>query len=276
MLPMRKMIPCINQATVLPTDTLEFIAEAKEVGFRLVELDMARLEGAVQRDGLPKLKETIKSREMRIISLNAIENYPILTRDDMVESLARCERIFKLSRELECDIVVVNPNEFESGNDAEVQEAFDSFIMRAAEIASTFEVRLGYEFVAYENRIVNTLAGSLRGLSRWGSDIGLVLDVFHLFRTGEKITQIPDRLMNRVWIFHVNDAPQMPLSDLRDSDRVFPGEGIVNVKEALEELGARGFAGPVSLELFNAGYWKQPTQVVLKRSWESLGSLLGP
>jgi 2-keto-myo-inositol isomerase len=275
MLVMGKMMPCINQATVLPTDTLEFIVKAKEVGFRLVELDIAKLEDAVQRYGLPKLKETIKGREMKIISLNAIENYPILARNDMMESLARCERIFKLSRDLECQIVVVNPNEFESGNGSEMQEAFDSLITRAAEIASKFSVRLGYEFVAYENRIINTLAESLNGLSRWSSDIGLVLDVFHLFRTGESITQIPDRLMNRVWIFHVNDAPQMPLSALKDSDRVFPGEGVVNVKEALAELESKGFAGPVSLELFNANYWKRPTTVILKRSWDNLESLLG-
>lgn len=268
------MIPCINQATVLPADTLEFIAGAKEVGFTLVEFDIAKLEEAVQRHGLSRIKEDIDSREMKIISLNAIENYPILSTDDMTKSLGRCERIFKLSRELECEIVVVNPNEFEFGMRAETQKAFDSFIKRAAEIASKFSVRLGFEFVAYENRVINTLSVSLSRLSKWGPDVGLVLDVFHLFRTGERVTQIPDSMMGRVWIFHVNDAPPIPFTALKDTDRVFPGEGVVNVKEALGELSAKGFAGPISLELFNANYWKQPTRVVLKKSWDSLASLL--
>ena len=38
------MIPCINQATVLPTDTLEFIVQARKAGFKLVEFDITKLE----------------------------------------------------------------------------------------------------------------------------------------------------------------------------------------------------------------------------------------
>ncbi len=269
------MIPCINQATVLPSDTLEFITKAKEAGFSFAELDIGKVEEAVQKNGLAKLKETIKGEQMKIVSLNAIENYPILTEDDMAKSLARCERIFELSRELECEVVVVNPNEFEMGQKERAEKAFDSFIMTAAEIAKGFSVRLGYEFVSYENRIVDTLTESMSGLSRWDSGIGLVLDVFHLFRTRENITQIPDHLMDHVWIFHVNDAPATSLSALRDTDRVFPGEGVINIREILETLRARGFNGPVSLELFNADYWKQPADRVLQKAWENLAALLG-
>jgi 2-keto-myo-inositol isomerase len=269
-----KMIPCINQATVLPADTLEFVEEAKKAGFDLVEFDIVKLEEAVQKYGFSKLKEFVDGRQIRAVSLNAIENFPILTENEMTSSLARCEGIFKLSRDLGCEIVVVNPNEFEGEKEAETKKAFDSFVTRAAEMAGSFSVKLGYEFVSYENRVFNTLAESLRGLSRWGSEVGLVLDVFHLFRTGERLTQISDRMMDRVWVFHVNDAPQLPISGLRDSDRVFPGEGVVNVRATLEELRSRRFAGPVSLELFNASYWKRPTQEVLGKSWESVETLL--
>lgn len=269
------MIPCINQATVLPSATLAFITNAKKAGFSFAELDIGKAEEAVQKYGLTKLKETIKEQQMKIISLNAIENYPILTEDDMAKSLARCERIFQLSRDLECEIVVVNPNEFETGQKERAEKAFNSFITTAAETAKRYSVKLGYEFVSYENRIVNTLKESMDGLSRWDSGIGLVLDVFHLFRTGENMTQLPDHLMDHVWIFHVNDAPAMPLSTLRDTDRVFPGEGVVNIREALETLRVRGFNGPVSLELFNADYWKQPADRVLQKAWENLAALLG-
>ncbi len=270
----RKMIPCINQATVLPADTLEFIDEAKKAGFSLLEFDIAKLEETLQKHGLSKLKEVLDRNKIQVVSLNAIENFPILTESEMASSLVRCEKIFRLSRDLKCDLVVVNPNEFEEGKRAETQSAFDLFVDRAAEIAARFSVRLSYEFVSYENRIFNTLAESLRGLSRWGSGVGLVLDVFHLYRSGEKLTQIPDSLMDRMWVFHVNDAPQAPISALRDTDRVFPGEGVVNVREALGVLEARGFAGPVSLELFNAKAWKQPAAAVLGKSWNSLEGLL--
>ena len=75
-------------------------------------------------------------------------------------------------------------------------------------------------------------------------------------------------------IFHLNDAPRIPIPALKDSDRVFPGEGIVNIEESLEALRARAFTGPVSLELFNAHYWKEPAEQVLQKSWKSLAPLL--
>ena len=262
---------------MLPTDTLEFIIRAREAGFRLIEFDITRLEDAIKKYGLPKIKDTIGSAGVKIVSLNAIENYPILSSDEMKRSLDRCERIFRLSRELGCGVVVVNPSEYTPSTHMPTEAAFDLLIEKLVPISSQFSVRLGYEFVAYENRIINTLADSLRGLSRWdwGQQIGLVLDVFHLFRTGEEISQIPADIMNRVWIFHVNDAPPLPISVLKDSDRVFPGEGVVNVQKFMNELEKAGFDGPVSLELFNQTYWKRPATQVLRESWDRLQTLLG-
>ena len=270
------MIPCINQATVMPTDTLEFIIQAREAGFRLIEFDITKLEEAVQKYGLAKIKETINSRGLKVVSLNAIENYPILTHDEMQSSLSRCERIFELSKNLACEIVVVNPSEYAPSTQEQTEAAFDSFIKELAPLSSRFSIKLGYEFVAYPNRIVNTLADSLRALSRWSSegDLGLVVDIFHLFRTGEQLSQIPGEMMDRVWVFHVNDAPSLPLSTLKDSDRVFPGEGVIDLKKPVKELERAGYAGPVSLELFNQAYWARPAAEVLRESWKKLQRLL--
>lgn len=273
---MPNMIPCINQATVLPLDTLDFLVQARDAGFRLVELDITKLEEAVQRHGLPKVKDTVTAADVKIVSLNAIENYPILSSNEIRSSLERCEGIFKLSRELECEVAVVNPNEYHAPMRRRTELAFDSFIRKTTKIARQYSVRMAYEFVAYENRIYNTLAASLEGLSRWDSDvtIGLVLDIFHLFRSGEAVSQIPERMMNRVWIFHVNDAPPMPMSELNDSHRVLPGDGVINIQKSLEELGRAGFSGPVSLELFNRSYWEKPAAEVLRESWDRLQELL--
>ena len=266
------MIPCINQATVMPTDTLDFINQSKQAGFISLEFDITRLEEGIKKHGLDTIKQATQNLE--VVSLNAIENYPILTPAAFQGSLERCEEIFSLSSELDCDVVVVNPNEYKSGLQLKTEEAFDSFIIEAAKIASKFSVRLGYEYVAYEDRVVNTLAGSLASLSKWGSEIGLVLDAFHLYRTRENVTAIPERLMNRLWVFHINDAPSKPLQSLKDSDRVFPGEGVVDLRRMLDELASRGFNGPVSLELFNGEYWKRPAGEVLRESWNRVNGLL--
>ena len=48
--------------------------------------------------------------------------------------------------------------------------------------------------------------------------------------------------------------------DQTDADRIFPGDGILPLKEAVATLREIGYSGVVSLELFNPNYWEMPPQ----------------
>ena len=55
-------------------------------------------------------------------------------------------------------------------------------------------------------------------------------------------------------VFHINDYPELPpRTELRDSDRVFPGDGICPFNKVLPLLYDSGFRGGLSVELFNKG-----------------------
>ena len=71
-------------------------------------------------------------------------------------------------------------------------------------------------------------------------------------------------------VFHINDYPELPpRSELRDSDRVFPGDGICPFNKVLPLLYDSGFRGGLSVELFNKGYWEtMDVKEVLKKSFE--------
>jgi 2-keto-myo-inositol isomerase len=267
------MIRCINQATILPTDTLKFFELARKHSFPAVELDIGKVEECVGRVGLPSLQKTIRESGLQVVSLNAIENYPILTRDDMVRSLRRCEEVINLSSSMNCNIVVVNPNEVAGAERANMAGKFDEFMNQARTIAENHNVRLGFEYVSYDNRIIHTLVESLDGLHRWSSGIGLVLDVFHMYRSGEKIRAIPTMDSHLLWAFHVNDAPNTPISVLRDSDRLMPLEGVMNLREYVRDLQAVNFKGPISVELFNKKYWEMDPDSVIAKAKTSLDEL---
>ena len=267
------MIPCINQATVLTTDTRRFLEEAKSHNFTHVELDITKVEQSIAKDGKAPLQKCLNNNAIKVLSLNAIENYPILTKDEMAKSLLRCTEIIELSNSLNCDTVVVNPNEITADQDF-MKSRFDEFVIQTAKIAEDHNVRVGFEYVSYDDRVINSLSSSLEGLSRWTSGIGLVLDVFHMYRSGEKISEIPSKDWKKLWIFHVNDAPSIPIPRVRDSDRVMPLEGVVNLREYVNQLREMNFNGPVSVELFNEKYWDmQPDNVIgkAKTSLKELG-----
>ncbi len=267
------MLPCINQATVLTTDTLKFLELARKHSLANVELDVGKVEECIKKDGSPALKKTLKENGINVVSLNAIENYPIMTAEDMSKSLERCERFLQVCSLLECEVAVVNPNEFEASQRAAIQQRFDAFVTETGKIAEKNGVRLAFEFVSYDNRVINSLGRTIECLNRWGGGTGLVLDVFHLYRSKESIGIIPPSAMSMLWAFHVNDAPDKPIEQLQDSDRVFPFEGVVNVSNYILELKQKRYTGPVSVELFNKEYWDMNADFVIARARESLEGL---
>ncbi len=267
------MLPCINQATVLTTDTLKFLELTRKHSFANVELDVGKVEECIKKDGSPALKKALKENGITVVSLNAIENYPIMTAEELSKSLERCERFLQLCSLLECGVAVVNPNEFEASQRATMQQRFEVFVTETGKIAEKNGLRLGFEFVSYNNRVINSLSQTIECLNGWGGGTGLVLDVFHLYRSKESIGIIPPSVMSMLWALHVNDAPDIPIEQLQDSDRVFPFEGVVNVSNYISELKQKRYTGPVSVELFNKAYWDMSADFVIARAKESLDEL---
>jgi len=99
----------------------------------------------------------------------------------------------------------------------------------------------------------------------------LLLDVYHLYKGGS--THAGLRLLNGqcLPVFHVNDYPADPPRDqITDADRVYPGDGIAPLKEifaTLREIGASSF---LSLELFNADYYREDPRTVLTRAMDKM------
>ncbi|NLH99508.1 MAG: sugar phosphate isomerase/epimerase [Chthonomonadales bacterium] len=87
----------------------------------------------------------------------------------------------------------------------------------------------------------------------------ILADVYHLFKGGSGFAGL--RLLNgrAMHVFHVNDFPANISPDaIRDADRVFPGDGVAPISTISGDLAEAGFAGALSLEVFNADYWKRP------------------
>jgi 2-keto-myo-inositol isomerase len=86
----------------------------------------------------------------------------------------------------------------------------------------------------------------------------LLLDVFHLYKGGSDFGAL--RLVNGAVLpcLHFNDYPASPPRDtIKDADRIFPGDGVAPLTQMLRDLLAAGFRGALSLEIFNATYWKE-------------------
>lgn len=99
----------------------------------------------------------------------------------------------------------------------------------------------------------------------------MLLDFYHLYRGGNSFDSLWQINGKSMPIFHINDYPgSIPRETLKDSDRLFPGEGVCPFNKVLSLLFQTGFRGALSIELFNRTYWDtMNVKEVLKKSYRS-------
>jgi len=255
----------LNSATVRgrklgAARVLELAAAA---GFAGVELWIDEIDEHVRSGGtLADLGK--RARDLGLALPNAIGFFEWLVDDDArraraVEDARR--RMDALAR-IGCSRIAAPP----AGNVAGVD------LLRAAErYRALLEIGDGLGVVP----VVEIWGGS-PALSRLGHAAMVVLeaghpkacmlpDVFHLHKGGSDFGGIRFLAGAAIGILHLNDYPaQPPRADLKDSHRVFPGDGIAPLVQLLRDLRGIGYPGFVSLELFNPEYYRREPEEVLR------------
>jgi 2-keto-myo-inositol isomerase len=103
------------------------------------------------------------------------------------------------------------------------------------------------------------------------ADASLLLDVFHLYKSGTPFPALKQINGASLHVLHLNDYPQAAdSSTLNDSNRLYPGDGVAPLKEILRDLRDNGFRGFLSLELFNRDYWTRSADDNLKTAMEKI------
>lgn len=105
----------------------------------------------------------------------------------------------------------------------------------------------------------------------------VLIDVFHTYRSGSPWSGLRMFPGARLAVFHMNDYPAAPGPEkLTDADRVYPGDGVAPFAQILGSLCAIGFAGFLSIELFNREYWKQDPLQVARTGLAKMQALAQP
>lgn len=98
----------------------------------------------------------------------------------------------------------------------------------------------------------------------------MLLDFYHVYRGGNDWDTIDTLNGKKLPVIHMNDYPADPPYDqLKDADRVLPGEGVCPFQQVIPKLYHAGFRGGLSVELFNQEYWNtMDAKTLLRQSYE--------
>uniref|UniRef100_A0A7C2K1J7 Sugar phosphate isomerase/epimerase n=1 Tax=Schlesneria paludicola TaxID=360056 RepID=A0A7C2K1J7_9PLAN len=93
----------------------------------------------------------------------------------------------------------------------------------------------------------------------------ILLDVYHMYKGGSGIDGLAVFPGHRMYCLHMNDYPaDPPRETITDRHRVMPGDGVAPLDKILQTLRDIGYRGALSLELFNADYWKMDAEEVCR------------
>ena len=107
-------------------------------------------------------------------------------------------------------------------------------------------------------------------------DVKILADVYHMFRGNSGYESLKMLRGNVIEVFHMNDfVASIPREEQKDSDRVYPGDGVAPMKQILTDLMEMGGTKILSLELFNEEYWKQDALQVAQTGLRKMKTLVG-
>jgi len=107
------------------------------------------------------------------------------------------------------------------------------------------------------------------------ADASLLLDVFHLYKSGTPFAALKQINGAALHVMHLNDyPPAADSSTLNDGNRVYPGDGVAPLPQIFRDLRDNGFRGYFSLELFNKAYWAKSADENLKTGLEKIRAVV--
>src|SRR5690606_35191409 len=131
-------------------------------------------------------------------------------------------------------------------------------------------VSLAFEFLGQTDCSVQTLDLCNEIVEKVGRDsVGNVIDSFHFYAGNSTFEAIEKMDPDKLFIFHINDAENLPKPDLTDAHRLYPGEGILPLARLKEAFDKIGFDRMVSIEIFRPEYWEQDPFEVARKAKEA-------
>jgi 4-hydroxyphenylpyruvate dioxygenase len=103
---------------------------------------------------------------------------------------------------------------------------------------------------------------------------GLLLDTYHLGRTGASPRDIEDVRPEEIAYVQYSDVPRTGLEPGKALDRLPPGQGSVPFKEFFGAFVRKGYAGYASYEAPNPAAWKRPAEDVAREALAATRAVL--
>jgi 2-keto-myo-inositol isomerase len=248
---------CLNTSTIRGNklDIVGVVQAASKAGFHALEPWINELDAYTKGGGsLKDLGKRIADAGLTVESAIAFNSF---LNDDATERAAGLERM-KIDMDKVAQIggtrIAAPP-----GNNRAASVTLDNaatYYREALELGEKMGVQPLLELWGTHPLLGPLKNGIYVTVAAGRADASLLLDTFHLYKSGTPFASLKQINGAALHVMHINDYPQAAdSSTLNDGNRIYPGDGVAPFRQILRDLRDNGFRGYFSLELFNKEYW---------------------
>lgn len=266
------MKPAINGATTMKYPLEVEIPAAAAAGFEGLELWWDKVVAYLEDHSIQDLDALLKQHRVKAIGICPFAFSPFketeICRQDIRWGL-------EVARGIGCDMLTICPygRPIQMPKE-EARQAFAEELVVLTGMAAEFGIRLAIEPISGHTLVPGPLE-TLDLIRRAGhpKNLGTLVDTFHYSRSGVDVETVLDIPLDRLYIVHVNDSAAGEAETLADPDRLYPTEGVLDLKGCMRALRKLGYAGYLSVEVFRRAYWEEDVDVICRRAFQSFEAL---
>ena len=245
---------CLNASTIRGTPILHQIAVAADAGYEAIELWFADLDAHVAAGGsLREVRQTLDDFGLEVPTMIYVAGWFECDDPQWPAVRSDCVRRFNQAAQIGARHVIAGPP---AGRADPAQGA--RRYRELLELGKSIGVLPAMEFLGFVEQYC-TIDSAREVLELAAHPDGtLVLDPFHVFRGGGSVESLARLTAGQIAISHFNDTPALPPREQQhDADRVWPGDGHLDLNRYLRLLEGTGYRGWLSLELFREELWRR-------------------
>ncbi|WP_437186972.1 sugar phosphate isomerase/epimerase family protein [Planctomicrobium sp. SH668] len=221
---------------------------------------------------LPDLKKKIEDKGLRVESAIGFAKWIVDDEVERKQGLEQLKRDMDLVHSIGGTLIAAPPIGMHEANSPLV-DLFAAAERYAAilEIGRNIGVIPQVEVWGFSKNLSRLGESMFVVIESGDPDACLLADVYHIYKGGSSLQGLLNVSGQTIRCFHFNDYPaEPPRTEINDSQRVYPGDGVAPWKLIIETLRKIGFNGAVSLELFNETYWKQDAKLVVETGLQKM------
>jgi sugar phosphate isomerase/epimerase len=228
----------------------EFARLAARLGYGGTDLNLS----AAMKEGPEATRALLAELKLRV----AYTGLPVAaTRDDVTfkNGMPGLEAAAKFAATVGCNRMAAVIPAASATPKAELYKTLKNRFTEVAKVLAGQNVRLGFEFLGpmqFRLKPLTEFIWRMKDMvdfaKECGPNVGLTLDAWHWHHAGATVADILAAGKSRIVTIHVSDAAKIPPADVRDNQRLLPGEGVIRLVEFFQALKQIGYEDGVSPE----------------------------